>query len=239
MINNIVSIKIVLQEIIRDLGLGATAIPVYDIKEWIIEALKHIGAGQQFKEEIITVEIKAYSGVIPCEVYKIKKVMEGWKYKFNDNLTLEDIDDEIERNTLANAGENDYKIEFNQISTAFETGSMKIKVLKFPVDAEGYLMVPDSVSYKDALMWKIAYQLGIQGYAFRNPLMSNIEFTGRKWQFYCKQARGGARMGDARVLQAFGISMNKLVPDSEQYNTDFEGLNRQERVVVDPRAGNL
>lgn len=236
MINSLISINIVLQEIIRDLGLGATSIPSSDIKEWIIEALKHIGVAQQNREEIRTITIKDYKGKLPCETYKVVKLLEGCKYNYNENLRRDDDADAKTQNELVAISNSDYNIQFQEIATSFEEGEMKFRLLLFPVDSEGFLLIPDSISYKDALMWKVAYQLGIRGHKFSNNLMNNIEFTGRKWQFYCKQARGSARMGDVRVLEMFNISMNKLIPDLYQYQKDFSGLNTPERLNLDSRS---
>lgn len=236
MINNLVSINTVLQEIVRDLGLGDTPIPFHDIKEWIIEGLKHIGVKAQFREEIRDIEIKDYTGKLPCETYKISELINGYCYRHNNNLTLDD-DDKNKQDTINTVAisDRDYNIQFNEVTTTFQEGIMKFRLMLLPIDEQGFVMVPDLVSYKDALMWKLAYHLVMRGHKFPQTRMNDMEYNWIKWQFYCKQARGTARMPDKALMEVFKNEFNKLILDPHQILSNFREAGRPEVLNLDSR----
>lgn len=234
MINDTVSIKVVLQEIVRDLGLGDTNIPFNDMKEWIIEGLKHIGVKAQFREEIREVVIKNYKGKLPCETYKVGALINGAKYYRNNNLVIDDDDDDPAKTIAALCvTSGDYNIQFRDIITSFKEGIMVFKLVLLPLDKDGYLLIPDSVSYKDALMWKIAYHLSIRGHQFPQPVMNDMRYNKQQWNFYCKQARGQARMPDGELMRVLSNEFHRLIITPNEYQNGFKNLGRAESLNLD------
>jgi hypothetical protein len=59
---------------------------------------------------------------------------------------------------------NYYKLVPNYIQTSFEEGEITIYGKQFPVDAEGYPLVPDNENYKEALYWYVMTKLIEAGY---------------------------------------------------------------------------
>lgn len=234
MINNLISINVVIQEIVRDLGLGNSNIPFSDIKEWIIEGLKHIGVKAQFREEIRDISIENYTGKLPCETYKVSELINMGCYKYNPNLTIDDDDKDREKtiNELSITS-SDYNIQFQEITTSFKTGSMRFKLLLLPLDKNGYLLIPDSVSYKDALMWKIAYHCSIRGHKFPQPAMNDMRYNKSMWNFYCKQARGVARQPDRIMMELLKNQFTTFIINPHQYINNFNHVNSHENLRLD------
>ena len=77
MIYKLTSINTIITKIVRDLGLGNQDIPYQDYIEWIAEALKQIGAYNQFEEKEDTIDIHNYSGELPCDFYKLVRLRSG------------------------------------------------------------------------------------------------------------------------------------------------------------------
>jgi hypothetical protein len=231
MINKTVSINIVIQEIVRDLGLGSTNVPFNDIKEWIIEGLKHIGVKAQFREEIRDIKIENYTGKLPCETYKVGALIDGAKYFKNINLTIDD-DDKDKAKTIGElcVTRNDYNIQFQEITTSFKVGIMRFRLILLPLDKEGFLLIPDSISYKDALMWKIAYHLSIRGHKFPQQRMNDMEYNKQKWNYYCMQARGQARMPDAELMNILSNEFHRFIINPNEYQNGFSSLGRAENL---------
>lgn len=231
MINNVISINIVVQEIVRDLGLGETTIPFNDIKEWMIEGLKHIGVKAQFREEIREVRIENYTGRLPHDTYKVSALIDGAAYHKNINLTLDDDDKDKEAtiNSLA-VTSCDYNIQYRDIVTSFKEGVMVFRLLLLPLDEDGFLLIPDSVSYKDALMWKIAYHLSIRGHKFPQPIMNDMRYNKQQWNFYCKQARGEARMPDAELMKVLSNEFHRLIINPYDHQNNFNKLGSPENL---------
>lgn len=96
----------------------------------------------------------------------------------------------------------DYNLNFNKLTTAFRYGVIHLQYLAFPVDEKGWPLVPDDVSYRDALFWKVAYHLCIRNPAnFKNPRMQDLEYCRQQWLKYCNQARASANMPDLAMYE--------------------------------------
>ncbi|GAF94059.1 unnamed protein product, partial [marine sediment metagenome] len=191
----------VIDKIARDLGLND--VPYADFIEWIADALQHIGAYSQYTEKESNIIIEDYEGLLPCDLYKVKRMKMSREMKqssegfYGGTLTGElvrlgvDIDqftpyfrygvlpgdgigqplngsvstplhsnsNLITPNSIGVQGSKDYNINHDRITTAFRYGIIQIQYLAMPVDERGWPMVPDSVSYRDALFWKCTMQL--------------------------------------------------------------------------------
>jgi len=236
MITDLVSINVILQEVTRDLGLGDRTVPLSDFKEWIIEGLKHIGVETQNRKLTATVEIEDYIGVLPLDFYQLIGLKDGIQFKFNTALVFDDDADLNERQAIVD----DYKVTVKDINiirkninASFQTGEVKIHYWAFPLDSEGFLMIPDDVSYKDAMMWKVAYQLSIRGYKFENVQMRDIKFTGHHWRFYVKQARAEGRKPDRLLMERLKNDWLTLVMNPHQFRNDFRFLGDAETLKLD------
>ena len=84
-----------------------------------------------------------------------------------------------------------YYIEADKIKTSFPTGKVCVSYMAFPVDDDCYPMVPDDISFKEAMFW----------YVYKKMLLGNMtpsqngigyEFADGKWRYYCTQARNAA-----------------------------------------------
>jgi hypothetical protein len=131
----------------------------------------------------------------------------------------------------------DFNVQQNLITTAFSHGAMVVRYLAFPVDDRGWPMVPDEVSYRDALFWKVAYHLSMrEPEMFKNPQMRDINFTYNKWQFYCKQARGGANMPDLMMMDRLKNNWMRLVNTYDDSQNGYSMLGKPQNLGLSGRA---
>lgn len=236
MIYKLTSIKVVINKITRDLGILHEEIPYQDYIEWMAEALKHIGAYPQFLAKEIVLNVENYRAELPCDFYKlirfysdINNTRGNLNYSFMDNADLDE-------NRVTTK---DYYINNNTITYSEREGQVKIHYLAFPVDEEGYPLVPDNQSFFDALFWKVAYQLCIRGYGFKNKYLSDLEYVRRKWNFYCKQARGEANAPDLERLERIKNNWLSLVPRTRSFDENFSTSGLTQNRVADARYGKL
>jgi hypothetical protein len=134
-------------------------------------------------------------------------------------------------------GARDYRYvkEGNYFQTTFSEGFLAVRYLAFPVDCDGYPLVPDDPSFKDALFWKVAYHLAMRGYLFPNPEMRSLTFCKRKWDFYCKQARGVANSPDLETLHQISNIWNSLMPYMDEHEQDYKNVGRNNYINFDGR----
>ena len=77
-----------------------------------------------------------------------------------------------------------YSLNFDVVTANFRYGFIALRYLAIPVDENGYPLIPDNVSFFDAMMWKVAYQLSLRGYEFKNPRLNDFEACKFYWNQY-------------------------------------------------------
>lgn len=191
----LVSSKTVILKIVRDLGLGSTEIPWQDLVEWIGEGLQHIGAFAQFEERSADLEVDGYRAKLPCDFYAARP---------NNNLA--------------------YRISGDNLTVGFPRGVITgFAYLAFPVDEEGFPLVPDNISYATALFWKVAMQLAIRGDLVNKTLTYPI--CKDRWSWYCKQAGTQGSGFGAETAQRMAGLFTARIPDLTQYEQGFAAVN--------------
>jgi len=117
-----------------------------------------------------------------------------------------------------------YVLNPDYIHVSYETGYISISYLGFPLDANGYPLVPDDISYKEAMFWYILKKLMMRGWV--HPGGFNYQFAEANWQRYCTQARNAANMPDIGQYDQFLRSWRRLVmpPTSREQFFDEDDL---------------
>jgi hypothetical protein len=123
---------------------------------------------------------------------------------------------------------NDYKIHNGTIRTMFQTGFVTIEYLSFPVDCDGFPMVPDHVSFFDALFWRTVYQLNIRGFEFKSRALNDFMLVRSMWNKYCLQARAEANAPDLEMLEQLKNIWLTLKIDNYSFYSDFNEVGRPE-----------
>lgn len=117
----------------------------------------------------------------------------------------------------------DYNINFNKVTTAFRYGVIQLKYLAMPVDERGFPLVPDDVSFRDALFWKCAMHISmLNPLLLKNPQLRNFEYVRQMWQKYCGQARASANMPDLETIERLKNNWLRLHNDVNFQNTNYK-----------------
>ena len=125
-----------------------------------------------------------------------------------------------------------YIIDCGYVKTSFATGKLCISYMAFPTDEECYPLVPDDISFREAMFWYIYKKLLLQGIPGRNPKLG-YEYAEAMWQNYCTQARNSANYPDIDKYESFMNLWVRLVPDVNAHSTFFESLNDREQFTSD------
>ena len=125
-----------------------------------------------------------------------------------------------------------YIIDCGYIKTSFATGKVCISYMAFPTDEECYPLVPDDISFREAMFWYIYKKLLLQGITGRNKKLG-YEYADSMWQNYCTQARNSANYPDIDKYESFMNQWVRLVPDINAHSTFFESLNDREQFTSD------
>ena len=198
-----------------------------DYIEWISEGIQYIGSYYQYVEKDILITIDNYKGELPCDFYSLIRIVNNSDNQYNSfNKHLIGT-----TNTSLNKNSNsarDYNITNNVITTSFISGTLHLEYTAIPLDCDGLPTIPDIIDYKDALMWKCAYQLSLRGYVFKKAELNDLNFTKGMWNRYCQQARAAINMPDVDTLERIKNIMIRFKPDLNQYHNKFATLGMQE-----------
>lgn len=121
-----------------------------------------------------------------------------------------------------------YYAEEGYIKTSFETGKVCISYMAFPTDADCYPLVPDDISYKEAMFWYIFKKMLLRGMQAKNGF--DYMTANQQWQYYCTQARNAAVYPDIDRYESFMNQWVRLIPDINRHSEGFENLNTRENV---------
>jgi len=157
-IETFVSIKEVISKVYRDLNLQDES-RWEDMIEWSAEALQQIGAYMQYVHKSDTLTVENHRVALPCDFHKIVAIEhkgEHLKYLSGDFDTHYHQSNSI--NLRSNSGYG-YNINSAFINTNFKEGTINFAYIAMPVDSEGFPLIPDNVSYKEAAFWYILMKL--------------------------------------------------------------------------------
>jgi len=113
-----------------------------------------------------------------------------------------------------------YVLNPDYIHTSFETGYLFISYLALPLDDNGYPLIPDDISYKEAFFWYIMKKLMMRGW--QHPSGFDYGYADATWQKYCSQARNAANMPDIAQYELFLQTWRNLVMPPASRENFFE-----------------
>jgi hypothetical protein len=233
MIYQLEPIQITISKIVRDLGLGDREINWEDFVEWLSEGLKEIGVYYQFTDKQESLTVTDYKAELPCDFYELIRIMGASASTLpmsGNEYLVGDTDQTITDSSFLT---NDYKINHNIITVGFKTGTVTILYKGFPIDQEGFPMIPDNVEFRRALFWKVVFQLGIQGFTFKNQLLNNLEYTGRKWGTAKLSARAEGLMPDPMMYERLKNNWLRIIPTNNDFDRKFMWTNKPENLNFD------
>ena len=121
-----------------------------------------------------------------------------------------------------------YYVEDGYVKTSFETGKVCLSYKAFPTDAECYPLVPDDISYKEAMFWYIYKKmlLGATFDASKNGI--DYSYADQQWKYYCTQASNAAVYRDIDRMESFMNQWVRLIPNINRTAEGFENLGTRE-----------
>ena len=131
-------------------------------------------------------------------------------------------------NEVAN-NKDSYIIDCDYIKTSFPTGKVCLSYMAFPLDEDCYPMVPDDISFKEAMFWYIFKQLLLGGW---DKPTNKIDYVmaEKQWIKYCTQARNAANYPDIDRMENFLNQWTRLVPERNNWELFFEEQNTRENL---------
>ena len=120
-----------------------------------------------------------------------------------------------------------YFIENDRIKTSFASGKVCLSYKAFPTDEDCYPLVPDDISFKEAMFWYVYKKMLLGG---ETPVENGINyvFAEQQWKYYCTQARNAANYPDIDRYESFMNQWVRLIPNINRHSAGFENLGTRE-----------
>lgn len=114
-----------------------------------------------------------------------------------------------------------YSVKPGWIMCNMPDGYLKLSYSAIPTDEDGYPLVPDLTSYKEAIYWYVTMKMKYPEYL--NGKMNREIFYDikRSWNFYRNQAYAEALMPNEDGLESIKNDWNKLVPEFNDHNSFY------------------
>jgi hypothetical protein len=125
--------------------------------------------------------------------------------------------------------EDTYIIDCDYIKTSFKSGKICLSYMAFPTDEECYPLVPDDISFREAMFWYIYKKLLLSKPDIKKNGIT-YEIAETQWKYYCTQARNAANYPDIDRMESFMNQWVRLVPNISAHDTAFEQLNTRENL---------
>ena len=126
--------------------------------------------------------------------------------------------------------EDTYIVDDGYIKTSFVSGKICLSYMAFPTDEDCFPLVPDEISFKEAMFWYIYKQILLSTVPEVAMRKNGIDynFADQKWRYYCTQARNAANYPDIDRYESFMNQWVRLVPNLNRHVLEFEQLNSRE-----------
>lgn len=231
------SVKFIINKVFRDLGMTISQHTdvLTDMIEWAGEALEGIGGISPTEDKSATIKIKDSRGVLPCDLYLINQVCyNGHPLKYGSQTFnfAQHCEDCVNQHCSSFYS---YTVNPNYINSDVPSGDcVTIYYKAFPVDEEGFPLVPDNYSYSEAIFWFIVYKLIMRGFEHPNKEMT-LSFANMQWLKYCTQAENQSKMFDISQAESFKNQWVRLIPNVNPGATFHADANVPETLTRDSR----
>lgn len=251
--NNLISSNSVVAKLISDLDLKEDQIQISSIKEWIAEAVEKIGAIQQYDRNIVVTQFDNYQVKLPYDLHKLGQIGYGetedcfqsvrkFKGSFGINSQITDeksnntyIPDSFKTNiqTTDNVDKNVYYTQKpGYLNINRKDGFIRMEYYKISTDEDGMPLIPDMVSYQEAIFWYVAMKMTYPKY-LKGTINPRIYYDMKNsWAFYRKQAYAEAMMPDQGDMESIKNMWNRLYPEQSDYDQFFNNLGNKQIIYT-------
>ena len=123
--------------------------------------------------------------------------------------------------------EDTYIVDNDYIKTSFQSGKICLSYMAFPTDEDCYPLVPDDISFKEALFWYVYKKILLSNPQFKNNGI-DYSFAEQQWKYYCTQARNAANYPDIDKYESYMNQWVRMIPNINRHDVGFEQLNTRE-----------
>ena len=189
------------------------------VVNYTIDFIRKVGMPKVYIEKIANLEVKEYRALLPCDFHKMIQVR-----TFNEDYsqTFRSSTDNFHfSNNKRDSHDLTYKLQGQVIYTSMKNGTIEIAYQAIPVDCDGYPMIADNSSFREALelyitkkRYKVLFDIG----KIRGDVYSS---TCQDYAFAVGQAQTSLIMPTIDEMESITNSWNTLIPRVTEHRMGF------------------
>lgn len=217
---NYINIKQIMDKLTRHPLLQD--IPFETVIDYSVEFIRLLGVPASFIDKTKEISIKDYRGELPCDFYEMIQVRTSNEEKHTFRYTTDTFHLSDNKALMSDFT---YKLQGNCIFTfPLENGFIEISYRAFPMDDEGYPLIPDNSTYSRALEAYIKKEwIGIQFDLGKIPqqVMARAD---QEYAWKVGQAQTDLIRPSIDQMQSISNMWNTLIPrDAHRHGFIYEG----------------
>jgi len=124
-----------------------------------------------------------------------------------------------------------YTLSDCYIFTNFEEGLVELAYKSFPVDSNGYPMIPDNIKYIKAIKAYIAERIAMKLYINDKMTKDKFMFISSEKDWYIGAATIAGLMPSIDEMESWKAQMVRLIPSINQHATEFRFAGNGEKMI--------
>ena len=189
------------------------------VVNYTIDFIRKVGMPKVYIEKIANLEVKEYRALLPCDFHKMIQVR---TFKEGCSQTFRSSTDNFHfSNNKRDSHDLTYKLQGQVIYTSMKNGTIEIVYQAIPVDCDGYPMIADNSSFREALelyitkrRYKVLFDIG----KIRGDVYSS---TCQDYAFAVGQAQTSLIMPTIDEMESITNSWNTLIPRVTEHRMGF------------------
>lgn len=182
---------------------------------YTLEFLRVVDCPSMFLEKVAEIEITNHKGVLPCDYYKTRQVLNGEApMVYATDTFFYDY----------NNADNTYKIQGNYIFTSFKEGKIKMSYLAIATDDEGYPLIPDRGAFLRALESYIKMKWFTIQFDLNKIHGQVLQNAQQDYSFNVGQAQAEAHQLSLDKAESLFNSWNSVLMRQNEHGTHYKHL---------------
>jgi hypothetical protein len=229
-----ISSKAIIDKAFRDHPFITDHLELERTLEWIGDIIGLMGVNSMLIDKCCTLTVEDYKAKLPSDLVHIQltrysngKEMQAMRYDgdpFGCKMHCEDSQN------LCCSTDKTYKLNNDFMFTSFEEGDVDLAYKAFPIDEEGFPLVPDNPSAIEAITWHIAYKIAYIMWVQDLMKGDKFKFIKQQKDWYVGQAIGVGKMLSIDQAETWKNMTLRLIPVINAHSDGFKNIGNQEMI---------
>lgn len=114
-----------------------------------------------------------------------------------------------------------YRLSDNFIFTNFKRGRILMAYKAYPLDKEGFPLIPDNIKYKQACQWYITKKFLYKGWIKGEVSDTQFKYVEEEYNFYVTAAQGAGKTPSLDKLESYRKMFQRLIPLTDLHSKFF------------------